>query len=248
MNNNTPIGIKQVIRLEWMQKTTDLLQSGISKKDIRSELEKYLGDKRGNGTILNRAEYTKSIAVSILMHIWVNPPKELTPLRDSALSHLKNNSDDAFVCHWLMYGAAYPFWFNVCHVFGSLFSLQNHIMKKQVMSRIYEVYGERSTIERCSRYAIRTLVAWDIIRDQGKSGIYEKTEPKGITVPSLGSLLLESALHAMPEKKSSLTVLLGNPAFFPFGLPPLTGTILTGENQRIMLEQYGLNEEYILIP
>ncbi|MDR0568285.1 MAG: hypothetical protein LBG87_03665 [Spirochaetaceae bacterium] len=244
MNTEKLIGIKQVIRIEWMQKSADLLLSGMSGKDIRAELEIYLTDKSGSGAALERAQYTKSIAVSLLMNTWVSPKKELIPLRDAALAYLKDNSGDALVCHWLMYAGAYPFWFNTCGVFGSLFSLQNEIAKKQLMGRIYELYGQRTTIERCARYTIRTLVAWGLISD-GKSGVYAKNEPAQITSPYLGSLLIESALHTLPEKKSSLPLLLSSPAFFPFVLPQLTGETLTHGNERLMPEQ--LDEEYIRV-
>ncbi|MDR0561446.1 MAG: hypothetical protein LBG73_02010 [Spirochaetaceae bacterium] len=243
MDTEKSIGIKQVIRLEWLQKAADSVIAGMSEKDIRSELEEYLKDKSGSGAALNRAEYTKSIAVSLLMNTWVSPRKDLIPLRDAALDRLKNNGDDAPVCHWLMYAGAYPFWFNICGVFGSLFSLQNQIIKKQIMSRIYEVYGERSTIERCSRYAIRTLAAWGLVKDQGKSGTYEKYEPKTIESPALVSLILESALHVLPERKSSLTLLMSSPAFFPFRLPQIDGGALAQENPRLVQEQ--LDQEYI---
>lgn len=246
MNTDVLIGIKQVVRLEWMQKTAELIQSGMSKKDIRAELDSYLSDKRGNGAVMNRSEYTKSIVVSLLTHTWINPQESLLPLRDATLSYLQNNPDDGLPCHWLMYGATYPFWFSLCRILGSLFSLENPIPKKQVMSQVYERYGKRSTIERCSRYVIRTLIAWGILRDRERIGIYEKMEPKPIDSPYLGSLLLESVLQGIPEKKSSLPGLTEDPAFFPFRLPPLTGAGLTGENQRIILEP-GLHEEQILL-
>jgi hypothetical protein len=90
MNTEKTIGVKQVIRLEWMQKTADMLIAGRSEKDIRAELEEYLKDKSGGGGTLYRADKTKSIAVSLLMNAWASPRKELKALRDAALTYLKD--------------------------------------------------------------------------------------------------------------------------------------------------------------
>ena len=69
MNFNTSIGIKQVIRYEWMNYTVDLLKSGLNKEEIRKELGNYLSERKGNGKIGDRAEYTMSLAVTLLMNI-----------------------------------------------------------------------------------------------------------------------------------------------------------------------------------
>jgi hypothetical protein len=43
------IGIKQAIRYEWMQKTTNLMLAGLSVEEIRAELHQYLEDRMGSG-------------------------------------------------------------------------------------------------------------------------------------------------------------------------------------------------------
>ncbi|MBT4089535.1 MAG: hypothetical protein HOE30_13690, partial [Deltaproteobacteria bacterium] len=43
------IGIKHVIRLEWMDKTLDMMLAGMSPKEIRKELDVFLSDKKQSG-------------------------------------------------------------------------------------------------------------------------------------------------------------------------------------------------------
>jgi len=245
MTDEKPIGIKQVLRLEWLDYTASLLQSGITTPQIRAELAAYLSDRKASGAQESRADKTKSMAVGLLMNIWVTPEKKITPLRNDALAYLRDHSGESCICHWLMYSASYPFFFYVCNVLGSLFNLQNQITKQQILRRVYGIYGDRNTVERCLRYAVRTLVTWGIIADNQKSGVYEKVSPVTVTSNRLATFCLEAALHATTERQAPLAVLTANPAFFAFELPPVSPVALEHENPRLALNRYALGEEYV---
>jgi hypothetical protein len=244
MNFDTSIGIKQVIRYEWMKYTVDLLTSGLKKEDIRKELENYLSERKGNGKTGNRAGYTMTLAVTLLMNIWVTPKPELISFRDRLLKMIKIKEIEP-VCHWAMVSSVYPFWFNMSYIFGSLFLLQDQIKKSQIMSRVYEIFGERNTIERCSRYVIRSFVAWDIIKDKEKTGYYEKRKIIKISDISLASLLIETMLNAVPEKRIPLASIISCPSFFNFEFPSMNGSQITKVNQNLEFEQFSLNEEFV---
>jgi hypothetical protein len=244
MNFDTSVGIKQVIRYEWMNYTVDLLKSGLSEEEIRKELVHYLSDRKGSGETGERAEYTMSIAVTLLMNIWVTPKSKLIDLRDRLLKIIANKKFEP-VCHWAMISNAYPFWFNMSYIVGSLFRLQDQIKKTQIMSRTYEILGERNTIERCSRYVIRSFVSWDLIKDKGKAGFYEKGKTIDISDINLTSLLVETMLNAVPEKRISLASVLNCPAFYNFKLPSMIGSQIAKINQNLYIETFSVNDEFI---
>jgi hypothetical protein len=185
-----------------------------------------------------------SLAVTLLMNIWVSPKPELIDLRDRLLK-LINIGEFEPVCHWAMIASAYPFWFNMSYVFGSLFKLQGQIKKSQVMSRTYEILGERNTIERCSRYVIRSFVSWDIIKDKEKVGYYEQGKSIDISDIGLASILVETMLNAVPEQRMALRSILDCPAFFLFKLPSITGSQISQVNKNLSVEQFSVNEEFI---
>lgn len=238
------IGIKQVIRYEWLQHTVSLLQAGFDKKEIKKELEAYIAGKKGNGEQGERSEYTKSFAVTLLMNIWVKPKPELAYFRDKLLSIVSDKNVEP-ICHWCIVSAVYPFWYNMSYIFGSLFKLQEQIKKSQVMSRTYELLGEKNTIERCSGYVIRSFAAWDIIRDRERPGFYEQGAKIQITDEYFASILFESALHAVPDKHISLNSLVNNPSFFHFSLPAVNVSRLGQVNKNILVENYSIDQEYI---
>jgi hypothetical protein len=238
------IGIKQVIRYEWLQHTVCLVQAGLNKEQIRKELEAYLVDKKGNGEQGERAEYTRSLAVTLLMNTWVKPKPELAYFRDKLLSIVSDKNAEP-VCHWSIVSAVYPFWYTMSYIFGSLFRLQEQIKKSQVMSRTYELLGEKNTIERCSRYVIRSFVAWDIIHDKEKPGFYEQGVKTPITDGYFASLLFEAALWAIPDEHIFLNSLINNPSLFHFSLPVINGSRLGQVNKNILVENYSIDQEYI---
>ena len=239
------IGIKQVIRYEWMQQTTNLLLAGLDAQTIRQELHEYLADKKGNGTIGHRSTQTRKFAVGNLMTIWVTPAKELLPFRDAALEMIQEHPKQAAAVHWSMISAAYPFWFTVARQTGRLLALQQQVTHNQIVKRLKEHYGDRQTVSRYAQYVIRSFVAWKVLHDTGTMGCYEKANNPRKLDADLAILMIESALFTMPDKKCALGLLINNPAFFPYQLPIMTAEYISEYNKRIIVDYKGFEDDIV---
>ena len=239
------LGIKQVIRFNWMQKAANLLLAGLDAKTIRQELHEFLADRKGNGSAGERSDQTRTFVVNNLMNIWVSPAPELVPFRDASLEFLRKNPSMALAAHWGMISAVYPFWFNVARQTGRLLALQDQATQTQIINRLKEQYGDRQTVSRYAQFVIRSFVAWGALKDSEAKGCYEKAVPVSIAEPNLAILMIESALLATPEAKSALGLLLNNPAFFPFQLPVMTGDFASQRSGRIDVIRYGLDDELL---
>lgn len=239
------LGIKQVIRFDWMQKAANLLLAGLDAKTIRQELHEFLADRKGNGSAGERSDQTRTFVVNNLMNIWVSPAPELVPFRDASLEFLRKNPSMALAAHWGMISAVYPFWFNVARQTGRLLALQDQATQTQIINRLKEQYGDRQTVSRYAQFVIRSFVAWGALKDSEAKGCYEKAVPVSIAEPNLAILMIESALLATPEAKSALGLLLNNPAFFPFQLPVMTGDSVSLRSDRIDVVRYGLDDELL---
>ena len=110
--------------------------------------------------------------------------------------------------------------------------------------RLKERYGDRETVARNARYTVRSLVAWGLLNDRRK-GCYEKSDTIGVPDMDLAILMLEAGLHTTPEGKGELSILMNNPAFFPFRLPAMTGNLVSQCNDRIDIIRYGLDDELL---
>ena len=239
------IGIKQAIRFEWMQETANLLIAGLSAKTIRHELHKFLTHRRGDGSEGKRSDRTKTFAVNNLMTIWVSPDPELIPLRDASLVFLRERPSQGLAVHWGMITAVYPFWFNTARQTGRLLALQNQVTQKQIVSRLKEQYGDRQTVSRCAQHVIRSFVAWGVLKDAKARGCYEKAIPLDVADSDLAILMFESALHATPEGREPVRLLLNNPSFFPFQLPMITGDLTAQRSERIDVVHCGLDDKLL---
>lgn len=241
------IGIKQAIRFEWMQKAANLLLAGLDAKTIRQELHEFLADRKGNGSEGERSDQTRTFVVNNLMKIWVAPDHELIPFRDASLAFLRKNPSMALAVHWGMISAVYPFWFNVARQTGRLLALQDQVTQTQIINRLKEQYGDRQTVSRYARFVIRSFVAWGTLKDSEAKGCYEQSDLVTISDYDLVFLLIEAALHAMPEGKAALGLLINAPAFFPFWFPVLTGDLIAQRVPRIDVIHHGLDDELLTL-
>ncbi len=243
-NRHEKIGIKQAIRLEWMEKTANLLLAGLDEKSIRKELHEYLATSKDDGSKTDRSKETQTFVVNNLMTTWFSPESELLDFKDDALDMLRRHPSEAIAIYWAMLCAVYPFWFNVALQVGRLLNLQGQVTLQQIQGRLKEQYGDRQTVSRYARYVIRSFVAWEVLRDSNK-GCYEKCTPLPIHNRDITMLLMEAILHAIPEGKGHLRMLTDSPALFPFQLPVLTGDFISQRASRIDVTFYGSEDELL---
>ncbi len=222
------IGIKQVVRLEWYDLALDLLLQGRPQNEIRQEVTEILKDRLQSGGFGERGEASYVKAVGQIMQCWVTPAKELVPFRDRALQCAKDcPRSERLPIHWAVTIAAYPFWHSVAVQTGRLLNLQTVASQPQIKKRCYEVFGERSTIDRSARRAIRSFVAWGVLKDSPAKGCYEKNPSVPIDKHAVSALLIEATLHTSPSGSMPLAAIKDDPALFPFDLPPFNGNMLT---------------------
>lgn len=237
------IGIQRELHVDWFDHAASIYAAGYKKLAARQEFYSYLDSVSGFSVPLT--EQTKIYISNALVKTWIDPDEELIPLRDAAYKLINIKTANRTAIHWSLLCAAYPFWFNVASSVGRLLNLQDQATQSQIVLRLKERYGDRQTVSRRARYVIRSFVAWGVLKDSKAQGCYEKTTPIAITEPDLSVLMLESALHALPEGKASLSLLLNNPAFFPFHMSRMTGDFISKHNSRLDVVRYGLDEELL---
>ncbi|MCB5253476.1 MAG: hypothetical protein WC944_01350 [Candidatus Cloacimonadaceae bacterium] len=236
------VGIKQVIRLEWMDRCLSLLLSGMSATEIRKDLIDYLADKKQSGGTGERGDKTYTIAIGILAG-WFDPSPELIDLRDRLLLKAKKCSVDNWLpLHWAMMIAAYPFWFNVAIQTGRVLTLQEKVTQKQIFDRLVERYGERATVLRNARYAVRSFVAWGVLEDTEIKGRYKKSDPMAVSDPQIMAMLFEAMLISTPDNKAPLRSLMASPALFPMCLAMDVAQQAIASNPRLVSDHFGDGE------
>jgi hypothetical protein len=243
-NRYSKIGIKQAIHLEWLDKMLSLLEMGLTKKQIKEELNLYLQKKRNSADEKKfYSQQTKDFVISNLMKVWLIPDKELFRFRNSLLNLKKQ--DRSLPIHWAMISSAYPFWYFVAYYTGRLFNLQNEISKKQIVIRLKEQYGDRETISRYTDYVLKSFLEWGVLKEKEKKSVYIVGNRQEIFNPQIIVLLLESVLNCYFQKQIDYYSLLNNPALFAFKLSDVSLYQIEKFSPRIAIDYFG-NSRYFL--
>jgi len=141
------IGFDRRVRLEWLEQTANLCLAGYKKDDIRLTLQELLKDQLSHGGKTHRGCREKTI--TILMKIWATPSDKYASFRNNGLELLKIlPQNEHLAVHWGMATVIYPFFGAIVEIIGRLLRLQNVVTLSQILRRIKEQYGERSSVER----------------------------------------------------------------------------------------------------
>jgi hypothetical protein len=234
------------VRLEWLERTANLVLAGNDKVAINDALLELLKDKVSVGGQAERGNREKII--TILLKTWLTVPNELEALRDDGLDLLKcAPRSDHLAIHWGMVMAAYPFWSGVATQTGRLLRLQGSAAAAHVQRRVREQYGERETVSRAARRVLRSFLDWGVLQESGSKGIYAAGTILSIDDPRLVAWLTEAALHARANGSAPLRDLLDSPSFFPFRIKPIHAERIKAASSRLDILRHGLDEDLVML-
>jgi hypothetical protein len=254
--NNRRIGFDRELKLNWLDLTAGLVLEGLDIQQLRQELLARLsaeisGDKACKNT------------VSVLTRIWARVPPEHQSLRAEVLTLLPHVSPpDRLWLHWGMSLLAYPFFHDVAAIVGRLLGLQGEFASTQVLRRMQESWGQRTTLERAVRRLLQTFVAWGVTRELPSARhVYQAAPPRQTTNSTLALWLIECVLRstlagrgalgahtareAMAQDNGQLPLaeLIQSPAAFPFDLRTHAADIRRCD--RFEISRQGLDLEMI---
>jgi hypothetical protein len=237
------IGLDRILKIEWLDATAYWVNSGLPKAEIRQKLDKLL-----EGFLANTGKRgSRDKTMTALMRVWVNVPDHLEPLRNDGLRLLDTLSPKQKVAvHWGMCMAVYPFFRDVATVTGRLLSVQGNAVMAQIIRRMVESWGERSTLIRATQRIVRTFVNFGILQETDKKGVYKPaskiiiSDSKELTV-----WLVESYIRSNGTNMKALQEILTHPALFPFEIKFSAWDI--PKDSRIEIQRHGLDESMVVV-
>ena len=94
-------------------------------------------------------------------------------LRNNALELLRDTSEGSRMpIHWAMMMAAYPFFLDVATNAGKLIAMNGDVTLSQIVRRMLDAWGDRSTLPRATQRILRSMVQWGALRDGKMRGQY----------------------------------------------------------------------------
>lgn len=240
MSKTLPVGMSQRVQLPWLEYAAELVRAGHDRREIQRALLDLLRDKLSVGGTAERG--TREKAVSILMKVWVTVPKDLQGLRDDGLCfHASVPPSERLAVHWGMTIAAYPFWGIVAEATGRLLRLQGEVGAAEVQRRVRERLGERETVARAARRALRAFLDWGVLKESGRKGTYLPLPPIRVRDPALSSWLLESLLRASGQESLAVDALRTHPALFPLAIEVPESRLARQATPRMEVARQGLD-------
>ena len=241
-NRLQTIGYNRTVKLEWLDYTADLLNSGRSEREIHTALTDLLREELSPDSDAKRGSRGKTI--TILLKTWASVPRSLVAFRNVGLKLLADRTGrDRLLPHWGMTIAAYPFFRTVSEVTGRLLRLQGNAGAAQIQRRVRERVGERETVARSARYVIRAMIDWGILVETAEKGVYTADAQMSITRPEEVAWLVEAELHAAEQGPYSLKGILGSPSLFPFRVESDRSPVF--ETERVELIRHAVNDELV---
>ena len=240
------VGLDRFIRLAWLEKTSSLVLAGNAPKEIKTILQQDLSDSFRSTRTDVRGSLDKTI--TILMKIWLSVPAELEAFRKSGLVLLQEMPrQEQIAVHWGLIMAVYPFWSGVATQVGRLLTLQPAVTAAQVQRRVREQYGERETVSRRARYALRSFVDWGALKETERKGVYQAAPALDVTDPRLAAWMVEASLHARKSGSAPLKDVIRSPGLFPFALKSISADHLQVSNGRISVARHGLDDDLVML-
>lgn len=243
---HTQIGLDRLVRLEWLEQTASLVLANNDSATIKTVLQASIKDSFRSADPTVRGSMDKTI--TILAKVWSGPPTDLVALRLFGIELLQHfPAKEHLPIHWGMMTAVYPFWASVATQVGRLLNLQGSATVAQVQRRVREQYGERETVSRRVRYALRSYLDWGVLQGSGTKGIYTAGATLAVDDSRLIAWLVEACLHARSSGSAPLKDLLDSPSLFPFRLKAVHTEGLLSVSSGLDVLRHGLSEELVML-
>lgn len=159
------VGLSRNLKMQWLNKVVEFVSSGLTEQEIKDGLNEYLSFEIESPTNLRKTR-------EILMNIWVYDNEQSKRIKDIALKLITAYPEYALAIHWCMMLVTYPVFSDMCKLIGKMSEFQDELSTKQVKQKLFDEWGERSTLFHSIDKLISTLKAFDIITCE-KPGKYQ---------------------------------------------------------------------------
>ena len=238
MTRRETLGFDRKLDLAWLDAAAAAAARGDSLSDARQQLYAVLeGIVKGDGPRSGRGK-----TITVLSRIWLNPG--LDGFRGRAVAALEQaDAGERLAIHWAMCSGTHPFFVDTAAAAGRLVRMQGDVAQAQVVRRVAETWGDRSTLHRAVQRTCRTFIDWGVLQETDIRGVYE-AKARGISVGgNTARLLLEGMLRGGKSPAAPLAELVRHPALFPFSVNSSAGDLRVAPQFR--LDRQGLDVDVV---
>ena len=153
------VGLSRNLKLHWLNKAAEFAAENLTEQEIKKQLNEYLSFEISSPTNMRKTR-------EILMNIWVYENELNSKLKNEALNIIHDMPEYALVIHWCMLIASYPVFADMCKLIGKLSEFQDEILLSQIKQKLYDEWGERTTLYHSIDKLITTLKELNVIQSE----------------------------------------------------------------------------------
>lgn len=217
-SRQTRLGFSQPISLAWMDLAAQMTaDTHFEARQIRQHIDSELA---------YGLDYKTARSIIAVLRAWFEPDSDLQEFQADLVGIVRQQPEmtDWRPLHWATLCAAYPFWHQTARHAMLLLRSQEQITSDQVLQRLKETYGDRSSVVTNGRIVLRSFVDWGILHAGDKRGRYRQANRRiKVKNREVMTLLLEAMLLAANSGRADFVSVDGDPALFPFDFPEVNG-------------------------
>lgn len=201
------VGLSRNLKISWLNQVVELTSADLAENEIKDKLNEYLGFEIGSPTNIRKTR-------EILMYIWYYDNDYSEKLRPTARKLIKDYPEYALEIHWCMMFAAYPVFIDMCRLIGKMSEFQDEITLAQLKLKLFDEWGERTTLYHSIDKLISTLKAFQVLTcdKPGKYHINKHT----IFKSEISSFMVYTMMLVNDSGYYSFQEISASTYFFPF--------------------------------
>ena len=222
------VGLSRNLKLQWLNKVMELVLEGLTVQEIKDQLNEHLSFEIESPTNIRKTR-------EILMNIWVYENEQANKIKTSALELIKAYPEYDLVIHWCMMMTAYPVFVDMCKLIGKMSEFQDEITLAQLKQKLFDEWGERTTLFHSIDKLVATLKALDVMVCD-KPGKYH-IKMHRVSNPKIVAFMVYTMMIVDDSGYYTFTDINSSAYFFPFDYKMEKETLF--EDSRFAMNNFG---------
>lgn len=222
------VGLSRNLKLQWLNKVVELVLEELSEQEIKDQLNEYLSFEIESSINIRKTR-------EILMNIWVYDSELSNKIKDSALELIKSYPEYDLAIHWCMMMAAYPVFVDMCKLIGKMSEFQDEITLAQLKQKLFDEWGERTTLFHSIDKLVATLKALDVMVCDRPGKYHIKTHK--VSNPKVVAFMVYAMMLVDDSGYYTFTDINSSTYLFPFEYEMEKETLF--EDDRFAMNNFG---------
>lgn len=222
------VGYACNIKLQWLNYAVSLLEENLTVAEFKEKMNEYLSFEIDSPTRLRKSR-------EIIMHTWFYDSEEITAIRQEALTLLKAYPEYNVAIHLCLMYLAYPVVADICKFMGRLFEYQDEVTNTVLNQKLYDEWGERTTLHTTCRRVTLTLKDMGILENETR--IRYRLNKQTITNPAVVNFMLGIAMKIEGSSYYPFVSLNEFDMLFPFKYQVTKEQLM--ESEKFFISNFG---------